>query len=115
MIKDLNRTWELDLAEDLRAAELEILLADKLNTLIRSDFDALLRLLYRIDIDEARLRGLLKENAQEDTGKIIARLIMERQWQKVLSRREYRMKEAEAGKRETGQGNAGPGTGEEAW
>jgi hypothetical protein len=127
MIKELNRTWELDLAEDLRAAELEILLAEKLNSLIQSDFNALVRLLYRIDINEARLRDLLKENAQEDAGKIIARLIIERQWQKILSRRQYRAQEdagkrnawpAGSGKPEGSQGAPEAGSedpGEEAW
>lgn len=90
MIKDLNRVWDLELTENTGAAQLETVLAEKLNALIQSDFSALVRLLYRIDINEARLRDLLKENAVEDAGKIIARLIIERQQQKILSRRQFR-------------------------
>jgi len=93
LIKDLNRAWELGLAEDITAERLEAMLAEKLNSLIQSDFPALVRLLYRIDINEARLRNLLKENALEDAGKIIARLIIERQWQKILSRRQFKRAE----------------------
>ena len=40
-----------------------------------------------IDVDEARLKKLLKDNAGEDAGMIIARLIIERQLQKIVTRR----------------------------
>jgi hypothetical protein len=111
MIRDLNRAWDLELAEDITAAQLETALAEKLNSLIQSDFSALVRLLYRIDINEARLRNLLKENIGDDAGKIIARLIMERQGQKILSRRQFR--ESQTGK-PGGQAQEGgePGTAE---
>ena len=81
LIRDLNRSYELQFAEYLTAEELESLLAEKLNTLIRNDFSTLVQLLYRIDINEARLRALLAENEGEDAGRIMARLIIERQWQ----------------------------------
>lgn len=89
LIHDLNGSYELNLSEQLSAEELEALLAVKLNTLIRDDFNALLRLLYRIDINEARLRRLLQEKSGEDAGMIIARLIIERQRQKIETRRQY--------------------------
>ena len=108
MIKDLNQAWELGLSDDITAEQLEEVLAEKLNSLIQSDFPALVRLLYRIDINEARLRNLLKENALEDAGKIIARLIIERQWQKILSRRQFKRPQADGPRR---SGN--PGSGEE--
>ena len=65
-------------------------LAEKVNALIEGNFDQLLQLLYRIDINEYRLRRLLLENEGEDAGKIIARLIVQRQWEKIESRRKYR-------------------------
>ena len=89
LIADLNRAYGLELADHLTAAQLETLLAERLNALIRSDFSALVQLLYRIDVNEAKLREVLKVNAGEDAGKIIARLIMERQWQKIETRRQY--------------------------
>jgi hypothetical protein len=90
LIHDLNGSYDLDLSERLSAEELEALLAVKLNTLIRDDFNALLQLLYRIDINETRLRRLLQEKSGEDAGKIIAQLIIERQWQKIQTRRQYK-------------------------
>jgi hypothetical protein len=90
MIEDLNRVygWELIPAEGEGA--LETLLAEKVNTLIERNFDQLLQLLYRIDINEQRLRRLLVENEGEDAGMTIARLIIQRQWEKIESRRQYR-------------------------
>jgi hypothetical protein len=65
-------------------------LAEKINALIQRDFDALVQLLYRIDVPEQKLRRMLDDNSGEDAGLLIARLIMERQWQKIESRRKYR-------------------------
>jgi hypothetical protein len=89
LLQDLNRVYGLKLAEGLSAGEMEALLAGKLNTMIRTDFSALVQLLYRIDINETRLRQLLQTNTGEDAGKIIARLIIERLWQKIQTRRLY--------------------------
>ena len=65
-------------------------LADKINALIQQDFGALVQLLYRIDVSEDKLRRMLADNSGEDAGRLIARLIMERQRQKLESRRQYR-------------------------
>ena len=67
---------------------LEAQLAEKINEMIQRDFEGLVQLLYRVDVSEQKLRLLL--NGAEDAGKLIARLIIERQWQKIESRRRYR-------------------------
>ena len=89
LIQDLNRSYGLALAESLSATQMEALLAEKLNDMIRADFSGLVQLLYRIDVNESRLRQLLQTNTGEDAGKLIARLIIERQWQKIQTRRLY--------------------------
>jgi hypothetical protein len=89
LIEDLNRVYGWELAPVKAEEALEAALAEKINVLIQRDFDKLLQLLYRIDINEQRLRRLLLENEGEDAGKIIARLIMERQWEKMESRRQF--------------------------
>ena len=63
-------------------------LAGLVNELIKSDFQQLLRLLYRVDVSEQKLKLLLKENPGEDAGNLIATLIIERQLQKIKSRQE---------------------------
>ncbi|HVU98786.1 MAG TPA: hypothetical protein VHE34_26370 [Puia sp.] len=90
LITDLNQTHALQLREVAAIDELESLLAERVNTMIQRDFGALVQLLYRVDVSESKLRGLLQENAGEDAARVIARLIIERQWQKIETRRRYR-------------------------
>src|SRR5262245_22247285 len=66
------------------------LLAEKFNELIDSDFEHLIQLLYRIDISEAKLKQVLKENPGKNTADLLAELTIERQLQKIRSRQEYR-------------------------
>ena len=68
----------------------ENFLADKMNQLIRDDFNHLIQVLYRIDVNETKLKQVLKDNPNEDAGKIIARLIIERQQQKMISRNSFK-------------------------
>jgi hypothetical protein len=90
LIKDLNQSYGWELADSLTMQELEALLAEIVNGWIRSDFTRLVQFLYRIDISESRLRLLLEENSEEDTGQLLARLILERLWQKIETRRQYK-------------------------
>ena len=90
LIKDLNQSYGWELADSLTIQELETLLAEIVNGWIRSDFTRLVQFLYRIDISESRLRQLLEENTEEDTGQLLARLILERLWQKIETRRQYK-------------------------
>lgn len=93
-IKDLNGSYGWQLARGLTPGQLEQAVAEKLNSWIQSDFNTLLQFLYRIDISESRIRLLLKENPHEDAGKILAKLVLERQWQKMQTRRQYKAGDA---------------------
>ena len=87
---DLNNSYGLDLPETATIEMLEGVLADRINTMITTDFNRLISLLYRVDVSETKLKQLLKENAGTDAGLLIARLMLERQWQKIETRRKYR-------------------------
>ncbi len=63
-------------------------LTNYINHLITTDFPSLVQLLYRIDIDEKKLKQLLKQNQYTDAGVIISELIIARQSQK----NEYKQK-----------------------
>ena len=63
-------------------------LSEKINDLIKNDFHHLVQILYRLDVNEAKLKQVLRDNPNEDAGKIIAALIIERQLQKIESRRQ---------------------------
>jgi hypothetical protein len=90
LINDLNRSYGWELADSLTLQQLEELLAETLNGWIRSDFTKLVQFLYRIDISESRLKLLLEENTEEDTGQLLARLVLERLWQKIQTRRQFK-------------------------
>lgn len=72
-----------------RAGELEQL-ADMINDLIVQDFEKLVRILYRVDVDENKLKKVLGEHPGEDAGFLIARLLVERQKQKEDFKKKFR-------------------------
>lgn len=78
LIPDFNCSGKKDLFKEL---------AKYLDNLINKDFQKLLNLLYRIDINEVKLRSLLNESIEKTAGEIIATLIIERQKEKAESRK----------------------------
>lgn len=88
----LQQTFQLPEAIN-EMEEAENFLAEKINGLIKNNFDQLIYILYRVDVNEAKLKQLLKENPQEDAGKIIAHLLIERQLQKIELRKQFIPKE----------------------
>lgn len=68
-------------------------LAEQINALIRTDFEQLVRLLYRMDVSEEKLRRLLKENPDTDAGELIAKLMIERQHQKIQVRTAFKQED----------------------
>jgi hypothetical protein len=71
------------------------LLAERVNWLIVHDFDTLVRLLYRIDVPEAKLKKLLQDHPDADAGLLIAAMIIDRQRQKIESRARHRQPKAD--------------------
>jgi len=92
LIQELNDTYPWSLAATLTYEEVEAVLSEKINRLIRDDFGGLVQILYRIDVEEPRLRYLLQQHKGEDAGKIIAGLVIQRLQQKIITRREYAAK-----------------------
>ena len=90
LLYDLNTSYGLELPETVTMEALEALLAERINDMINKDFNALIQLLYRIDVSESKLRQLLQENTTTDANRTIACLILERQWQKIETRRKYK-------------------------
>lgn len=66
-------------------------LAEHLDHLVLNDFNKLISILYRIDIAQEKAILELNKNAEGvSPGEILARLIIERQLQKIKTRRKYR-------------------------
>lgn len=64
------------------------LLANKINELVNTQFQKLVSILYRMDVSETKLKQLLSDNPGTDAGLIIADLMIERQKEKIRSRKE---------------------------
>ena len=64
-----------------------------INQLISGDFAKLVYLLYAVDVSEKKLKQLLAEHPNEDAGKLIALLILERLEQKKKSREQFKQNE----------------------
>lgn len=65
-------------------------LSKYIDHLISTDFDALLLLLYRIDVSEERVKAMLAETKGVDSSRIIAQMIIERQKQKIYWRNKFK-------------------------
>jgi hypothetical protein len=90
LIPALKKSMDIDLPDNISYALLKEKLSQHVRHLILNDFQKLVSVLYRIDVSEAKLKYLLKENADKDAGLIIADLIIERQLQKIKSRQDFR-------------------------
>ena len=64
-------------------------LADKINELVNTQFQKLVAILYRMDVNETKLKQLLSDNPGTDAGLIIADLMIERQKEKIKSRQQF--------------------------
>ena len=60
--------------EKLSTQDLETMI----NELIKEDFSKLVQLLYRIDVSESKLKNILKANPNENAGKLIAQIVIDR-------------------------------------
>ena len=85
----LNKDLAIALPDKISYEELQKLLSDHINHLIKNDFEKLVGYLYRIDVNEQKLKDLLHQYSDEDAGKIISQLIIERQEQKIRSRQQF--------------------------
>lgn len=62
-------------------------LVAKIDDLILYDFNRLVQVLYQVDVDEARLRMLLREKTSTNASEILADLLIEREEKKMASRK----------------------------
>jgi hypothetical protein len=83
----VNQSFDIETTE----ANFVQYLTERINYLIVNDFNKLIYILYRADINEVKLNKLLADNKKQDAGKIIAALFIQRQLEKIKSREENKM------------------------
>jgi hypothetical protein len=93
LVSSINQSLDIFLPDVFSKDELKIKLTAHINHLINHDFEKLIYYLYRIDVDEHKMRRLLNQREGENAAGLIADLIIERQIQKMESRRKHSRKE----------------------
>lgn len=89
LISGVGQSMELALPLTLSMDELRHHLTRHIEHLINHDFDKLVHHLYRIDVNENKLRYLLQEGGGENAAGLIADLVIERQLQKIENRNHF--------------------------
>ena len=90
LIPVLKQMLGIDLPMKTSLESFKEKLGEHINQLIQDDFQKLVNLLYRVDVDESKIKRILKENPGKDAGNILAALIIERQLQKIISRKQHK-------------------------
>jgi len=93
LIQQVNKELAIALPEKISMTELQCQLAIHINYLILHHFEQLVSLLYRIDVSEAKIKSLLQNKAGENAGNLISALIIERQLQKITTRKQFSKKD----------------------
>lgn len=88
LVANINQSLEISLPVTASFGEFKQHLAAHINHLINHDFEKLVYYLYRIDVDENRMKKLLEAEEGENAPGLIADLIIERQLQKIKSRQQ---------------------------
>ena len=89
LIQIINRQIDTNYAESVPMQELQEKLTVFINDLIQNDFQRLVTILYKVDVDENKLKSILKAEPGRDTADIIAALIIERENQKIITRKQF--------------------------
>ena len=89
LIEIINNEMGIDLPPAISFEAMRLQLQALVNDMIKTDFQKLVNVLYRVDVNERKLKYLLQENVGEDAAVIIADLIIERQMEKIKARREF--------------------------
>lgn len=89
LIRGINKQTGSGFPESMLLPEFQEKLRVFINDLIQHDFQKLVSILYTMDVDENRLKSILKENEGKDTAVIIAGLVIERELQKIATRNQF--------------------------
>lgn len=92
LVRLINNQLDTDFEDSISPDELQQKLWGFINDLIQHDFQKLVLILYKVDVDENKLKNILKDEAGKDAADIIAVLIIEREKQKIETRKRFNSK-----------------------
>ena len=100
IISDINQSLEISLPDTISSEELREKLIVHINHLINHDFEKLVFYLYRIDVNETKMKILLEQKEGENAAGLIADLIIERQVEKIKSRQQFSQRDNDIDEKE---------------
>lgn len=80
---------DFDLPENISESQLRDMLVKTFGYLVEEDFNKLLQILYRADVDQYKLKALLENTEDKSSAEIIADAYIERQKAKVETWKKY--------------------------
>ncbi len=86
----LQENAGLQLPARFSLEDLEKALAAQIEILVEKDFQQFVMLLYQVDVSEKKVKAILAGQNYPEVYRSIARLIIERQTEKAISRDTYR-------------------------
>lgn len=86
----LHKDFEFEPSKSHSREEMKKELAAFLKILLDKDFERLLQGLYRIDVNEEKVKEILHLGSPENIADDLAELILNRQLQKAITRMQYR-------------------------
>jgi hypothetical protein len=89
LVSELANKLEIDVPEKRSMEELTLFLSGYISHLISNNPDKLVSILSRVDVSEKMLKTNLR-NQEENASSIMARMIIERQMEKIKTREHYR-------------------------
>ena len=92
LIHILNTELNSELPQVITEENLLQRLSEFIDHLIQTNFQQLVLILYKVDVSENKLKQLLQQASGDNAATIIARLIIEREIEKIKSRNLFRHK-----------------------
>jgi len=86
-VKDaLVQTLQIAKANALEEEDFVKAIQQKIAWLLQYDFNALLNMLYTLDVDEAKLQKAIEQNTNKELNEIISDVIIERQLKRIADK-----------------------------
>jgi hypothetical protein len=80
---------DFDINEELNENQLREVMVKAFQYLVDDDFNKLLQILYRADVDQYKLKELLESNADQSSAEVIADAYIARQKAKIETWKKY--------------------------
>ena len=97
LIELINREWDISIPRNITVDECMVRLSLFIEELIAHDFQKLIHILYRVDIDELKIKRILQDNKGVNAALIISTLIINRQIEKIAARKQFKKESGSLG------------------